>query len=163
MFEFDVLADSAFAEPEEFQAARPVTVHLDLAREVGTLVRQEAVVLAPDATVAEAALHLARVRASAALVAVSGLLVGVIDERTLLRALATGETCTVAELADRSVPVLCETDSLAYALAKSRTQDTRHYPLVAADGDTLVGLLELDDLLTELVGQVATTGQRPRD
>lgn len=110
----------------------------------------------PDATLQEAARHMAQGRVGALPVVDGGRVVGVVTDRDLVvRAMACGLPMTErVETVMSTDPVTVEDDTpIPAALHAMRSIDARHLPVT--EGGQLVGVVSFDDLFCHLVVQLA--------
>lgn len=110
-------------------------------------------IVEPDATVADAARIMLSSDARAVVVAHEGRLVGIMTERDILaRVVSRGlpVTTPVRTVMTPEPVTIPASASVSQAYASLREHGLRRTPLL--DGDHVVGLLELDDLVSELTG-----------
>jgi len=109
----------------------------------------EVVSIGPDALVTEAAQLLARHRIGAVPVIEAGILIGILSERDIVRALARSAEslarARVRALMTSEVFVAREADSLDAVLELMSTKRIRHLPVVDPDG-VVIGIVTLGDV-----------------
>lgn len=118
-------------------------------RSVGDLMSHPAITAKPDETLAEAARHM-RERGVGSLVVIDGTQpVGILTERDLLTAVATGEDLgrgCVEDFMTSPVETLEVDVEACDALNRLRDRGYRHIPVIA--GGSLVGVVSMRDLMT---------------
>ena len=120
----------------------------------------------PTATLLEVANKLAAKRIGAiVVVGARGEVVGIISERDIIRALATGGheclTRPVTENMTRQVVTCQEADTLDELMAMMTARRFRHLPVVT-DGD-LVGIISIGDVVKHHVAEVEMEATAMRD
>jgi CBS domain-containing protein len=105
--------------------------------------------VAPDAAVAEAAQSMVKRRLGSALVMQGAMLVGILTERDVLRAAASGRDLTATPVSEWMTPdpETAGPDTGASDAAELMlSRGFRHLPVV--DGNTVTGIVSLRDLLS---------------
>jgi len=115
------------------------------------------VAIAPEATAREAAVRMEEDAVGAVLVTEDGMLRGIVTDRDLaVRALAGDRDpngTTVRELMSAPVTTVEVTDDVDTVYHRFRKSPIRRLPVL--DGDQLVGVLSLDDLLMDVFQRMA--------
>jgi CBS domain-containing protein len=124
---------------------------------ISELMNSPPVVIAPEATVQEAAVRMEEDAVGTVLVAEEGVLRGIVTDRDLaVRAIAHGrdpEETAVRELMSAPVVTVEVTDDVDVVYHRFRRSAIRRLPVL--DGDQLVGVLSLDDLLMDVFQRMA--------
>jgi signal-transduction protein with cAMP-binding, CBS, and nucleotidyltransferase domain len=124
---------------------------------ISELMNSPPVAIAADATAREAAVRMEEDGVGTVLVAEDGVLRGIVTDRDLsVRAIAHGrdpERTTVRELMSAPVITIEVTDDVDTAYHRFRRSAVRR--LAVLDGDQLVGVLSVDDLLMDVFQRMA--------
>jgi CBS domain-containing protein len=128
---------------------------------VGTILNQKGrsvSTVPPAMTLLEVAKQLAQKRIGVLIVVgADGAIEGVISERDIIRALSeTGADCLqrpVAEVMTRQVVTCRETDTRSALMAMMTQRRFRHLPVVK-DGNLLVGIISIGDLVRHYVAEI---------
>lgn len=120
----------------------------------------------PDMTLQEVANKLAAKRIGAiVVVGAGGEVAGIVSERDIIRALATGAAAclkeAVAQTMTRQVVTCQETDTLDELMAMMTARRFRHLPVVT-DG-ALVGIVSIGDVVKHHVAEVEMEATAMRD
>lgn len=111
--------------------------------------RPDVVTIAPDAKVSDAAALLTTRRIGATVVMLDGVLLGVMSERDVMRALAVNGaaalTMAVRDVMTSPVITIGPGDSVAGALGLMTERRIRHLPVV--ESGKLVGIVSIGDLV----------------
>lgn len=119
---------------------------------VGDRMARELATIARDATLREAAEHMVERRVGSLLVFESERLVGIVTERDVLKAVASGSVgARVAELMTRNPETIEPSDSLEHAAVLMLHGGFRHLPV--AEGEQVVGILSMRDLMSVVAGE----------
>lgn len=106
-----------------------------------------------DATVAEAVRTMNEARVGAVAVMDNGRLAGIFTERDVLRRVVeshrNADETPVSEVMTSDVVVIKPTDTVQHAMVLVNTRNCRHLPVM--DGDTLVGMVSVRDLIGAVV------------
>jgi CBS domain-containing protein len=111
--------------------------------------------VAPETPVAEVAKTMVRGRFGSVLVTTSDMLIGILTERDVLRAAASGQDLTHSPVSSwmtkdpETVTADVDSDEAAQTML---TQGFRHLPVV--DGNTILGIVSLRDVLATRIGRV---------
>ena len=111
--------------------------------------------VAPETPVAEVAKTMVRGRFGSVLVTTSDMLIGILTERDVLRAAASGRDLTQSPVSSwmtkdpETVTADVDSDEAAQTML---TQGFRHLPVV--DGNTILGIVSLRDVLATRIGRV---------
>lgn len=112
------------------------------------LVNRGTVTLAPSATLRDAAVVMEREEVGAVVVVVDGRVGGVLSERDVVGAVASGEDVDDVRAGDvMAVDLVCASvdDTVAQAAAAMLAGNIRHLPVV--DGDAVAGVVSIRDVL----------------
>jgi CBS domain-containing protein len=124
---------------------------------VGQIMAQDVLGVEPATSLVEAATRMHDRRVGAVVVLDAGRLVGILTERDVLRAVATGGTAgTVSEAMTSAPDTVDADDSAGQAAALMIHGGFRHLPVV--DGDDVVGMISIRDLIRLSVDDEAPRG-----
>jgi CBS domain-containing protein len=124
---------------------------------VGEIMAQDVLAVEPAATLVDAAAQMHARRVGAVVVLSGGRLVGILTERDILRAVATGRVDTAVSEAMTAGPETIEADEPSgQAAALMIHGGFRHLPVV--DGNTVVGMVSIRDLVRVTVDDQAPRG-----
>jgi len=126
---------------------------------------QELLRLAPDVSVAHAAIHMSERRVGAILVCEGDAVCGIFTERDMLeRVVAADRAPTLTRLSDVMTPepaAVTPDDTLLDAIFAMRERRTRH--LLIERGSDIVGIVSVRDLLKAVVDSDLQERQRRED
>ncbi len=149
--EFDEAYDDTRVDP-------PVLSGELLDHPIQLLEPRSAVLISPDASVADAVAALNEVKAGCLLVMEGGKLVGIFTDRDIVRrVLPTGRAlgeATVGEYMTKDPEVLTPSDPIAFALNRMSTGDFRHVPLLDDLGSP-VAVVSVRDVVSFVVQHFA--------
>ena len=124
---------------------------------VGEIMAQDVLCVDPSTTIVDAATRMHGRRVGAVLVLDSGRLVGILTERDVLRAVATGQLeARAAELMTSSPDTIEIDESSGHAAALMIHGGYRHLPVV--EGDAVAGIVSIRDLVRLSVDDEAPRG-----
>jgi CBS domain-containing protein len=124
---------------------------------VGEIMAQDVLAVEPAATLVDAAAQMHRRRVGAVVVLSGGRLVGILTERDILRAVATGRVDAPVSEAMTATPETIEADEPSgQAAALMIHGGFRHLPVI--DGKTVVGMVSIRDLVRVTVDDQAPRG-----
>ena len=125
---------------------------------VASVMSRNLAVVAPSAGLVEAAVTMVARRVGSVLVLDGERLVGILTERDMLRVAATGtlEGKTVAECMTRDPEPVAPSEELDHAAVLMLHGGFRHLPVV--EGDRVVGMLSMRDLMSHVFTDVAPRG-----
>ncbi|KQT35160.1 hypothetical protein ASG29_03295 [Sphingomonas sp. Leaf412] len=121
--------------------------------------------IAPDTVVAAAVALLATRRIGAVPVVADGAVAGVFSERDVIQALADGDTAVLSHRVEAVMTAPAVTvgagDSALGALSLMTQRRIRHLPVV--DGDRLVGIVSIGDLVKYRIDRIEADAAAMRD
>lgn len=124
---------------------------------VGDIMSRDVLSVARDSSLVEAAASMHERRVGAVVVLEDGRLVGILTERDVLRAVATGRLAgTVADVMTASPDTIGADESSAQAAVLMIHGGFRHLPVVERDG--VVGMISIRDLVRLTVEDEAPRG-----
>jgi CBS domain-containing protein len=124
---------------------------------VGEIMSRDVLAVAPTASLVDAAAQMHDRRVGAVVVLSEGRLVGILTERDVLRAVATGRVDGAVSEAMTAAPETVEADEPSgQAAALMIHGGFRHLPVV--DGDRVVGMVSIRDLVRIMVDDEAPRG-----
>ena len=163
MFDFDVRSgqDQPYTDRPTAQPWQPVQ-QACFFEPLSSLPRRSAVMVAPGLSLAKAFTLMAERRATAALVASHGVLLGMLSEHEMARRLLEDEASAgqlpVWKAMAPAAETLLESDTVAYAVHKLCARGGRAMAIVEPSGAPL-GVLEIQDVVAWMCGRV---GAGPR-
>lgn len=121
----------------------------------------------PTANLAEAANLLSAHRIGAVLIrGAGGRLAGILSERDIVRALsehgADALALPVGQVMTREVATCGEDDTVASIMERMTSGKFRHMPVIA-NGNTLVGLISIGDVVKQRVEEIESESEAMRD
>ena len=124
---------------------------------VGEIMAQDVLCVGPDATLVDAAERMHERRVGAVVVLETDRLVGILTERDVLRAVATGKVeCTVSAAMTHGPDTVEAAESAGHAAALMIHGGFRHLPVV--DGARVVGIVSIRDLVRLSIDDEAPRG-----
>ena len=124
---------------------------------VGEIMAPDVLCVGPDATLVDAAERMHERRVGAVVVLESDRLVGILTERDVLRAVATGKVeCAVSEAMTHGPDTVEADESAGHAAALMIHGGFRHLPVV--EDDRVVGMISIRDLVRLSVDDEAPRG-----
>jgi len=124
---------------------------------VGEIMARDVLAVEPSATLVDAASQMHGRRVGAVVVLSEGRLVGILTERDVLRAVATGSVDAPVSEAMTAAPETVDADEPSgQAAALMIHGGFRHLPVV--DGDAVVGMVSIRDLVRLTVDDEAPRG-----
>jgi len=124
---------------------------------VGEIMARDVLAVEPSAALVDAAAQMHGRRVGAVVVLADGRLVGILTERDVLRAVATGRVDAPVSDAMTAAPETVEADEPSgQAAALMIHGGFRHLPVV--DGDAVVGMVSIRDLVRLTVDDEAPRG-----
>ena len=118
----------------------------------GEIMAKDVLGVAPETSLVDAARRMNERHVGAVIVLDGERLVGLLTERDVLRAVATGDVERPVSQAMTTAPETIETDeSSGHAAALMIHGGFRHLPVM--DGGKLVGLVSIGDLVTDIISE----------
>jgi CBS domain-containing protein len=162
MFDFDVRAGHPISEPE--MLANLTGIHAlreELETPIEKVPRRAPVMVAPDRSLREAVNLMAERHAGAALVVSHDVLLGILNEREIMRRLllhpAEGADSPVWKVMATEPDTLLDSDTVGYAVRKLRALGARAMPIVQPNG-ALRGLFDTHDVVAWLCDRMTAGG-----